>query len=92
MLRAAGYAGLMTDRYPPFRLDMGGRDPGTLILPPTDGPALQELPEAGPPRPSPARPGGWTGGRIVAEGAGGPEQVAGDDGDGEPGGVGGELA
>ena len=57
----------MTDRYPPFRLDMGGRDPGTLILPPT-------------------------GGRIVAEGAGGPEQAAGDDGDGEPGGVGGELA
>ena len=24
----------MTDRYPPFRLDMGGHDPDTLTLPP----------------------------------------------------------
>jgi Domain of unknown function (DUF4389) len=38
VLRVAGYAGLMTDRYPPFRLDMGGPDPGTLTLPPTAGP------------------------------------------------------
>ena len=38
VLRVAGYAGLMTDRYPPFRLDMGGADPGTLTLPPTAGP------------------------------------------------------
>jgi len=84
--------GIIAYRYPPFRLDMGGRDPGTLILPPTGGPALQDLPEAGPPQASPAGLGGWTGARIVAEGADGPEQVAGDDGDGEPGGVGGELA
>jgi hypothetical protein len=34
VLRVAGYAGLMTDRYPPFRLDMGGADPGTVTLPP----------------------------------------------------------
>ena len=38
VLRVAGYAGLMTDKYPPFRLDMGGPDPGSLTLPPTAGP------------------------------------------------------
>ena len=38
VLRVAGYAGLMTDQYPPFRLDMGGPDPGTLTLSPAAGP------------------------------------------------------
>ncbi|MGC2006939.1 hypothetical protein [Trebonia sp.] len=45
-LRVAAYAGLMTDTYPPFRLDQGGTDPGafrvaessiTIELAATDG-------------------------------------------------------
>lgn len=31
-LRVAAYSALMSDRYPPFRLDMGGEDPGTTRL------------------------------------------------------------
>jgi hypothetical protein len=49
-LRVAAYAGLMTDRYPPFRLDQGGTDPGSV-------PAV---PDAPPPlgTPTPAAPVG----------------------------------
>jgi uncharacterized protein DUF4389 len=34
VLRVAGYVGLMTDRYPPFRLDMGENEPSTVTMPP----------------------------------------------------------
>ena len=67
VLRVAAYAGLMTDRYPPFRLDMGGHEPdGTLTLsqpPPAAGPS------GGAPAPAP-RPAGWTAGRIISVVAG----------------------
>jgi hypothetical protein len=36
--RVMAYAGLMRDEYPPFRLDMGGTDPGSVpVTPPLVG-------------------------------------------------------
>ncbi|MCS7484757.1 DUF4389 domain-containing protein [Umezawaea endophytica] len=50
-LRVAAYAGLMTDAYPPFRLDTGGDEPGVTTID-----------QEPPPPPS----SGWTGGRVAA--------------------------
>ncbi|MFB4280235.1 DUF4389 domain-containing protein [Nonomuraea sp. MTCD27] len=49
-LRVGGYTSLMTDRYPPFRLDLGGDDPGTSPSEPTtssEDPALRSIPAGG---------------------------------------------
>jgi hypothetical protein len=49
-LRVGAYAALMTDRYPPFRLDQGGTDPGWVPLGPIP-PSPTGEPTAGPPTP-----------------------------------------
>jgi Domain of unknown function (DUF4389) len=49
-LRVSAYAALMTDRYPPFRLDTGGTDPGSVPTRPV-GPPPPVVPV--PPAPAP---------------------------------------
>jgi hypothetical protein len=54
-LRVGPYVALMTDRYPPFRLDMGGTDPASLPRGPTP-PHSPAASAAGPPTPVASTP------------------------------------
>ena len=63
VLRVVAYAALMTDQYPPFRLDMGGPEPDAASTaappaPPVEGGPRGAVPEGGRRR--------WTAGRIVS--------------------------
>jgi hypothetical protein len=63
VLRVAGYAGLMTDQYPPFRLDQGGSEGhGQLVVDSGETPA--PVPPGHPD--ADFTPKGWTTGRVVS--------------------------
>lgn len=65
VLRVAAYSALMTDTYPPFRLDMGGSEVSVLAVPPTRGTRSAPGPVQAP------RPGtSWSPGRVVSVVAG----------------------
>jgi Domain of unknown function (DUF4389) len=47
VLRVAAYVALMTDDYPPFRLDMGGQDPDAAITVPGSAPTPEPTHDSG---------------------------------------------
>jgi len=75
VVRVAAYVGLMTDRYPPFRLDQGGAEPSAVEA----ASAEAKLAPGSPPPPgypadaaaatvaggAAAQPSRWTAGRVI---------------------------
>ncbi len=73
VLRVSAYAALMTDVYPPFRLDQGGDDPGHLAtrsvagqVATPSGPAPAVGTPAGESAAPPPPSHSWTAGRVIA--------------------------
>ncbi|MBD0293191.1 MAG: DUF4389 domain-containing protein [Jiangellaceae bacterium] len=65
VLRVAAYAGLMTDQYPPFRLDMGGHDPGGRLTIQHARPAAPALGNRAGSAPTQPPSSSWTAGRVT---------------------------
>jgi hypothetical protein len=66
VVRVVAYAALLTDRYPPFRMDMGGREPGARPVPPAPTAPVGGASAVD----SGGGSGRWTAGRVVAVVAG----------------------
>jgi len=65
VLRVAGYAALMTDQYPPFRLDQGGEEGSAGIRSSGSTPPSGVAPPAAAAG-TPAGPSGWTMPRVIS--------------------------